>query len=100
MDHLLERQEDQWWIYAHPSWPPISSNNHEMTTATKAAATVPFTEILIERDSQSCWETRRKAVSTTGSLINDSTSHLKQLNRAQLPHQSQLTQRHKKYFWE
>lgn len=49
MDHLLERQEDQWWIYAHPSWPPISSSNHEMTTATKAAATVPFTEILIER---------------------------------------------------
>lgn len=40
MDHLLERQEDKWLIYPHPTCPPISSSNPEMTTAMKAAATI------------------------------------------------------------
>lgn len=43
MDHLLERQEDKRLIYPHPSWPPISSSNHGITTAMKAAATISST---------------------------------------------------------
>lgn len=71
MGHLLERQEDKWLIYAHPHWPPASSSNHGITTATISSAGGSFNW---EGDSQSHWEIWGNTGSTMGSLINDSSS--------------------------